>query len=126
MNRYCWICLAFLAFFPLAARAQQTTAQQPLNAEQKTGGKIFHQRCGVCHSVVSQAYPMYGPGLFKGLVEGNEDAIRKYIRDGSPKMPGFKYGLQASEIDAIVEYLKTVQKPPKRTAPTDVPTGPVD
>jgi hypothetical protein len=28
-------------------------------------------------------------------------------------MPGFKYGLKPAEIDAIVEYLKTVPKPAK-------------
>jgi mono/diheme cytochrome c family protein len=40
------------------------------------------------------------------------------IRSGSTKMPGFKLGLQPSEIDAIVEYLKTVPKPAKNTGPS--------
>ncbi len=29
-------------------------------------------------------------------------------------MPGFKYGLESSEIDAIVEYLRTVPQPVAR------------
>jgi hypothetical protein len=29
-------------------------------------------------------------------------------------MPGFRYGVKASEIGAIVEYLKTVPKPAPR------------
>jgi mono/diheme cytochrome c family protein len=41
--------------------------------------------------------------------------IRDYIRNGSKRMPGFKYGLEPSEIDAIVEYLKTVPKPAPKT-----------
>jgi mono/diheme cytochrome c family protein len=42
-------------------------------------------------------------------------------------MPGFKFGLQASEIDAIVEYLKTVPKPPKNAEPaTGGGMAPVD
>ena len=60
---------------------------------------------------------MYGPALYKDLVNGSEDAIKEIIRSGSGKMPGFKLGLQPSEIDAIVEYLKTVPKPPKNTEP---------
>ena len=61
---------------------------------------------------------MYGPALYKDLVNGSEDAIKEMIRSGSSKMPGFKLGLQPSEIEAIVEYLKTVPKPPKNAEPT--------
>jgi mono/diheme cytochrome c family protein len=60
-------------------------------------------------------------------VNGSEDAIKEIIRSGSNKMPGFKFGLQASEIDAIVEYLKTVPKPPKNAEPaTGGGMAPVD
>jgi mono/diheme cytochrome c family protein len=41
-------------------------------------------------------------------------------------MPGFKLGLQPAEIDAIVEYLKTLSKPPKSNAPRNGPLGPMD
>jgi mono/diheme cytochrome c family protein len=126
MNRHRWTWLVILVFFPLGAGAQQKDTQQALNAAQKTGQKIFQQRCGVCHSVVAPAFPTYGPLLYKGLVEGNEDAIRGIIREGTARMPGFQFGLQAPEIDAIVEYLKTVPKPPKMAAPVDIPKGPVD
>ena len=121
-----WILPVLFAFFPVAAGAQQAEAQPPLSATQKTGQRIFQQRCGVCHSVVSPAFPMYGPAIYKGLVAGNEDAIREMIREGDSRMPGFRYGLQASEIDAIVEYLKTVPKPPKITAPAKPATTPMD
>jgi mono/diheme cytochrome c family protein len=56
---------------------------------------------------------MYGPYLSKNLILGSEDAIKEMIRTGTSKMPGFKYGLKPAEIDAIVEYLKTVPKPVK-------------
>jgi mono/diheme cytochrome c family protein len=126
MNRNQWIWLAFLVFLPLAASAQQTETQPPPNPAQKTGQRIFQQRCGVCHTVVASAFPMYGPALYKGLVEGNEDTIRQFIREGTPRMPGFKLGMQASEIDAIVDYLKTVPKPANSAAPVNVPKGPMD
>jgi mono/diheme cytochrome c family protein len=126
MNRNRWILAAFLVFFPVGAGAQQAETQPPLNSTQKTGQRIFQQRCGVCHSVVSPAFPMYGPALYKSLIAGNEDAIRQMIREGTARMPGFQIGLQASEIDAIVEYLKTLPKPPKSAAPANGPTTPMD
>ena len=64
---------------------------------------------------------MYGPALYKDLVNGNEDAIKEMIRTGTTKMPGFKFGLEPAEIDAIVEYLKTVPKPVKNA---ESPAGP--
>ena len=126
MPRTAWSLLLFLVFFPIAARSQQKEGAQPLTPTQKLGQRIYEQRCGVCHTVASPGFPMYGPALYKGLVAGNEDAIRAMIQEGSGKMPGFKFGLQPSEIDAIVEYLKTVPKPAKSYAPVNAPTGPLD
>ncbi len=98
------------------------STQQPndsLNATQKLGRRIFQQRCAVCHTKPTITSKMYGPVLYKGLVEDNEDQVRETITNGSTGlMPGFRYGLEPSEIDAIIEYLKTVEKPapePKRS-----------
>lgn len=120
MKRLRWgLLLIFLGIFPLAASAQQTSTQQTstdkpqLNDVQKLGRRVFEQRCGICHAPARAGFVMYGPYLYKDLVNGNEDAIKEMIRTGTSKMPGFKYGLQPSEIDAIVEYLKTVPKPVK-------------
>lgn len=116
MTRLRWGLLIFLGIFPLAAGAQQTTNDKPpLNDVQKLGQRVFQQRCGICHETARPGFKMYGPYLYKDLVNGNEDAIKEMIRSGSGKMPGFKLGLQPSEIDAIVEYLKTVPKPPRST-----------
>ena len=89
------------------------STDKPLNDTQKLGQRIFEQRCGICHAPARGAFVMYGPFLYKDLINGNEDAIKEMIRTGTSKMPGFKYGLQPAEIDAIVEYLKTVPKPAK-------------
>jgi mono/diheme cytochrome c family protein len=65
--------------------------------------------------------------LYKELIAGNEDTMREFISNGSKgKMPGFKYGLEAPEIDAIVEYLKTVPRPVKRAAPSGGNTNVMD
>jgi mono/diheme cytochrome c family protein len=127
MKRLRWVLLIFLAIFPLAARAQQANTEKPLNDVQKLGQRVFQQRCGICHAPARAGFQMYGPFLYKDLVNGSEDPIKEIIRSGSNKMPGFKFSLQASEIDAIVEYLKTVPKPPKNAdAATGGGMAPVD
>ena len=127
MRRIRWAALIFLCVSPLAARAQQASSEKPPNDVQKLGQRVFQQRCGICHAPARPGFQMYGPYLYKDLVNGSEDAIKEIIRSGSTKMPGFKFGLQPSEIDAIVEYLKTVPKPAKSTD-TSAPgaMGPLD
>jgi mono/diheme cytochrome c family protein len=126
MKHIRWVIFIFLAILPLSARAQQASTEKPLNSVQKLGHRVFEQRCGICHAPARAGFQMYGPALYKDLINGSEDAIKEIIRSGSPKMPGFKLGLQPSEIDAIVEYLKTVPKPPKSANTTGGDMGPVD
>jgi mono/diheme cytochrome c family protein len=122
-----WAFLIFLAIFPLSSRAQQANTEKPLTDTQRLGQRVFQQRCAICHAPARPGFQMYGTALYKDLVNGSEDAIKEIIRSGSSKMPGFKLGLQPSEIDAIVEYLKTVPKPPKSTEPaTGGSMGPLD
>jgi mono/diheme cytochrome c family protein len=42
---------------------------------------------------------------------GNADALRQFISNGTPRMPGFKYTFKSAEIDAIVAYIKTIPAP---------------
>ena len=122
------IVLLLLAF-PLAGAAQQdkSSSTVSLNDTQALGRRVFQQRCAVCHTESTPGARRYGPVLYKELVIGNEDAIRTLISNGSKdKMPGFKYGLEPSEIDAIVEYLKTVTRPAKRGGPTQSQDGMLD
>lgn len=58
----------------------------------------------------------YGPALSRETVAGREGAARSTIMDGETGlMPGFRYSLEPSQVEAILEYLKTVEKP---TPPT--------
>jgi mono/diheme cytochrome c family protein len=101
------LCLAI----SLPLRAQQTS-NASLTEMQKEGRRIFQQRCAVCHTLPTVVSKRYGPALYKELVEDNEDNIREIIQEGREGlMPGFKYGLKREEIDSIVEYLKTVNRP---------------
>lgn len=125
------ILICSLAAIPLQARAQQArteapaaaaTSPAPLNDTQILGRRLFQQRCAICHTESTPGANRYGPILYKELIAGNEDTMREFISNGSKgKMPGFKYGLEAREIDSIVEYLKTVSRPVKRNpaAPGD-------
>jgi len=110
----------------LPARAQQT-AGAPLTDTQKDGRRIFQQRCAVCHTLPTVVSKRYGPVLYKEIVADNEDNIRDAIMEGREGlMPGFKYGLSRAEIDSIIEYLKTVNRPtrPKtNTGMKDTMTG---
>jgi mono/diheme cytochrome c family protein len=100
-------CLA--ASIPL--RAQQPSGATLTDA-QKEGRRIFQQRCAVCHTLPTVVSKRYGPALYKEIVEDNEDNIRDVIMDGREGlMPGFKYGLTRAEVDTIIEYLKTVNRP---------------
>jgi mono/diheme cytochrome c family protein len=118
MQRTRWaLLILLLGILPLCAQAQQTESAKQLTKGQKLGQRVFQQRCGICHEQARPGFQTYGPILNKDLVNGSEDAIKEMIRSGSGKMPGFKLGLQPSEIDAIVEYLKTVPKPAKNAEP---------
>jgi mono/diheme cytochrome c family protein len=121
--------LLLLLAIPLAVPAQQdkSSSTVTLNDAQILGRRVFLQRCAVCHTESTPGARRYGPALYKELVDGNEDSIRDFISNGSKgKMPGFKYGLEASEINAIVEYLKTVSRPAKRGGPTQGQDGMLD
>jgi mono/diheme cytochrome c family protein len=122
--------LVFLLFaLPLGAPAQQdkSSSLAGLNETQILGRRVFQQRCAICHTESTPGARRYGPVLSKELVDGNENTIRDFITSGSKgKMPGFKYGLEPSEIHAIVEYLKTVPRPAKRTGTAESQDGMLD
>ena len=122
--------LFFVLFaFPLAIPAQQDKSNSPvtLSETQILGRRIFQQRCAICHTESTPGARRYGPVLSKELVDGNEETIRDFITNGSKgKMPGFKYGLEPLEINAIVEYLKTVPRPAKRSGPAQSQDGMLD
>ena len=83
MKRIRWALLIFLGIFPLTARAQQANTEKPLNDVQKLGQRVFQQRCGICHAPARPGFQMYGPFLYKDLINGSEDAIKEIIRSGS-------------------------------------------
>ena len=82
-----------------------------LNDTQKLGRSLFVQSCGVCHLKPQLTAPQFAPVLSHESLGGREDAMREVIANGTPRMPGFKYQFDQSQIAAIAAYLKTVPTP---------------
>jgi len=104
--------------FALAAEAQQASSSPALNEQQTTGRKLYNQNCRLCHTPepVRAKDPTEGKsvgpslkGVFGPPRSRPEVVVRTFIQQGiAEKMPGFRYGLQPAEIDAIIAYLKTL------------------
>jgi mono/diheme cytochrome c family protein len=101
--------LAALAAGSLAS-APPAAADDGLNATQQLGRQLFGQSCAVCHLKPQVTSATYGPPLSKASLGGQDDVMREVIANGTPRMPGFKYHFEPAQIDAIVQYLKTVPK----------------
>jgi mono/diheme cytochrome c family protein len=105
MKRIAWFGLLLLA------TGQGASAQQPidnLNDEQKLGRQVFAQSCGVCHLPPSLGAKTYGPALNKEAGGGDNDVMREFVENGTPRMPAFRHYLKPQEIDAIISYVRTV------------------
>jgi mono/diheme cytochrome c family protein len=105
MKRIAWFGLLLLA------SGQGASAQQPgdnLTDQQKLGRQVFAQSCGVCHLPPSLGAKTYGPALNKDAGGGDNDVMREFVENGTPRMPAFKHYLKPQEIDAIISYVRTV------------------
>jgi mono/diheme cytochrome c family protein len=92
------------------AFAQSSGGSGGLSDVERKGKGMFQQRCSLCH--LPRSYDddsTYGPKLSAATVTGKEAVVKEFIRQGTPKMPGFQYGLTPDEIDSIIAYLKTVK-----------------
>ena len=81
----------------IASSAQGALAQQPadnLTDQQKLGRQVFAQSCGVCHLPPSLGARTYGPALNKDAGGGDNDVMREFVENGTPRMPAFKYYLK--------------------------------
>ena len=107
-----------VALLMVMASAPSAFAQAApeLNDAQREGLQLFSQSCGVCHTLVQQRARLYAPALSRETLGGNEEQMREYISNGTPRMPGFRYHFEPAQISAIVQYIKTV--PPQPTPAT--------
>jgi len=102
---------ALFGLLVLAASAQGATAQQAggnLTDQQKMGRQVFAQSCGVCHLPPTLGARTYGPALNKEAGGGDDEVMREFITNGTPRMPAFKHYLKPDQIEAIISYVRTV------------------
>jgi len=101
----------------LPAQSKPTSAVAPveqLNDQQKHGEGLFLQRCSICHlsrKLKFGAPPTAGPslaGIFRDASPADLKVLRGIILKGSPNMPGFQYGLESTQVDDLVAFLKTL------------------
>jgi mono/diheme cytochrome c family protein len=115
MRTACFGILA-LALSASGAAAQQTGVDK-LTDQQKLGLKVFAQSCGVCHLPPALGARTYGPALNKEAGGGDDDVMREFMTNGTPRMPAFKYYLKPEEMDAIIAYIRTVPVQAAAAAP---------
>jgi len=107
------VCLAVALVLSLAeAAAQQAGGDRKPSDKELLGMRLFNQSCRVCHTKPQMTSPLYGPELSQNSAGGQESVMREVIGNGTPRMPGFKYHFDATQIDAIVAYLKTIPGAP--------------
>jgi mono/diheme cytochrome c family protein len=104
-------CFAAAWMLALSSGAFAQDGGAALNDSQKLGQRLFYQSCVVCHTKPQITSGQYAPVLSKDTLAGSDDAIREFVTNGTPRMPGFKYQFAPAQINAIVAYLKTVPAP---------------
>tara|TARA_B100001123_G_scaffold404964_1_gene494888 strand:+ start:445 stop:2559 length:2115 start_codon:yes stop_codon:yes gene_type:complete len=99
--------------------AQERQLSADLNETEKFGRKIFQTRCSMCHVGQDPATEFadgtpepwtFGPLLSKAQT-ADEGALRGIIKDGSRRMPGYKYALNDAQIDQVIAFMKTIDQP---------------
>ncbi len=107
MTRSAWISMAVVAA-ALAATGALAANGPPLTTQQQLGERLFTQSCMVCHTPPVITAGRYGPALSRDSAGGQADVMHGVIENGTPRMPGFKYLFTPDQIDAIVQYVKTL------------------
>jgi hypothetical protein len=84
-----------------------------LSETEMLGRFRFKQRCALCHAAQTNLSTVtWGPLLTQRNVTGREAFVRERILEGSLRMPAFKYSVDGTTIDAIIAYLKKVERLP--------------
>jgi mono/diheme cytochrome c family protein len=109
--------LSWMALAAALAAPHPAFPQAQLTDQQKLGQRLFEQSCGVCHTRPTLVSAVYGPQLSKDSAGGREDVMRDVITNGTPRMPGFKYTYDSTQIAAIAAYLKIMPVPPPEAPP---------
>ena len=111
-----WSCLvALLALAGCGAELRKSDAELGLNPTQAFGRRVFDANCARCHEPYSKS-GLHGPSL-RSLYKkqympsgrlANDERITETILQGRAKMPAFNGTISQRQLDALLEYLKTL------------------
>jgi mono/diheme cytochrome c family protein len=114
--------LALACILVTALHGQPSSSSANLSAAEKSGRKIFQTRCAMCHvgqdpatelTAASPAAPRqttFGP-LLSTAQAANDAALREKIKNGGPRMPGYKHALTDEQVEQVIAFMKTVERP---------------
>src|SRR5580765_5051825 len=101
MKRVVW-----LAVFFVTGMAQDLfAAENHLDAPHQLGRRLLEQSCAVCHTRPTLTPRMFGPELSRLHLGGQGALLRKFTRQGTVRMPVFKYTYDPEQIAAISAYV---------------------
>jgi mono/diheme cytochrome c family protein len=105
--------LALLLAVLFSARSAQATHEPP--TEKEAAFQLVLERCYLCHYLDRTEYK-FAPSLKdiynregRSLANGkpiNDQTLTEIISEGTANMPGFKYTLNAQQIQLILKFLK--------------------
>jgi mono/diheme cytochrome c family protein len=89
----------------------------PLSPEATVGRALWQQRCAYCHDGMGQpTYKTMGSWIDSDTVKNmGPDVLKSIISAGVDRMPSFKYDLDDKQMNALIEFLKTVSPSLKPT-----------
>lgn len=103
-------CVALVLAMAPGVLARQAPVNRSLSAVEKSGEKLFLQRCSLCHMGSAPTYRPYGPALDGFMDARSGERVRQTILEGKPGMPGWQYSLAPAQVDDIMAYMKTLKK----------------
>ena len=72
------ILLCLILLFPLTLPAQTgSSASASSDDTVSLGRRLLQQNCSVCHTQATLTNPMYGPSLYRDILNGKEEAMRE-------------------------------------------------
>jgi len=101
-----------LVLAALCGVACTVIAANAQNPETLASNPVFQNNCAKCHGKSAQGRFMAGPSLVSQKVTATPaDELREIIVNGKHRMPKFKEKLQPSEIDALIDQIRSQTKP---------------
>ena len=106
MSKLAFVVLCCTACIGVSAHAQDSNPENSL-----TANPVYQKNCAKCHGKTAGGHFMAGPPLASPKVTAMPaDELRIIITNGKHHMPKFEGKLRPSEIDALVEEIRTQGK----------------